>query len=339
VIDLIKNALPDLFQNLPLHPRHASSVAAEVDALYLTWVGVSIFFTTAVFAAGLFMMIRYRRRHAAEVGAPETHAPIIEALSMTVPFAIAMTMFVWGAKVYVELRRPPADAVEYFAFGKQWMWKYQHPNGLRQINDLTIPVDTPIKMTMTSEDVIHAFFVPAFRVKQDVVPGRYTTTWFTATQTGVYHVFCAEYCGSEHSLMGGKVTVLERDEYEAWLREESSPTANPASTGADLFTALACSTCHQEQDSHRGPSLHGLFGKDVVLASGETVRADENYLRESILEPNRKVVQGFMALMPTFAGQVTEEQLVDLLRYLKTLGADPHQDSTTPALAHQASGG
>ncbi|HVS15152.1 MAG TPA: cytochrome c oxidase subunit II [Thermoanaerobaculia bacterium] len=342
MIDIIKNALPSLFDNLPLFPEQASSMALPVDVLYGVWGALSIFFSVLVGGGAIFMMVRYRRRTRGQVGAPPTHAPIVEVFSMTVPFAIAMTMFVWGTKVYVDLRRPPENAIEYFAFGKQWMWKYQHPNGLRQINDLTIPVDTPIKVTLTSEDVIHAFFVPAFRVKQDVLPGRYTTVWFTATKTGQYHMFCAEYCGSEHSLMGGTVTVLERDQYEAWLREESAPNANPAATGEDLFTALACATCHQEQDSHRGPTLHGLFGKEVVLASGETVRADETYLRESILEPNRKLVRGYMALMPTFTGQVTEEQVGHLVRYLKTLGtasADGAGEHPTSAMSGGAGGG
>lgn len=340
MIGIIRNALPDIFKNFPLFPPQASSRAGEVDALYLTWLAVSVFFSVLIFAAIVYLMIRYRRRHHGEVGAPETHAPVVEAISMIVPFAIAMAMFVWGAAVYVDLRRPPENAVEYLAFGKQWMWKYQHPNGLREINNLTIPVDTPIKVTLTSEDVIHAFWVPAFRVKQDVLPGRYTTVWFEATQTGEFHMMCAEYCGTEHSLMGGTVTVLERDEYESWLREESAPMAAPASTGASLFTALACTTCHQEGDSKRGPSLHGLFGKEVTLASGETIRVDETYIRESILEPNRKVVSGYMALMPTFQGQVTEEQLASLVLYLKTLGTPAVAAEDSPAMGgHQASGG
>jgi cytochrome c oxidase subunit 2 len=323
VIDLIKNALPELFRHLPIYPEQASSVALEVDLLYLVWVGLSIFFSVVIATVAIYMMVHYRRRGPGQVGAPETHAPIVEALSMTIPFAIAMAMFVWGAKVFVDLKRPPDDAVEYFAFGKQWMWKYQHPNGLRQINDLTIPVDTPIKVTMTSEDVIHSFFVPAFRVKQDVLPGRYTTVWFTATKTGQYHMFCAEYCGSEHSLMGGTVTVLDRGEYEVWLRRESDPNrASPASTGEELFSSLACVTCHAGADSSRGPALHGLFGREVRLASGETVRADDNYLRESIVAPMSKIRAGYQPVMPTFAGQVNEEQLVDLVRYLKTLGSE-----------------
>jgi cytochrome c oxidase subunit 2 len=246
-------------------------------------------------------------------------------------------MFVWGTKVYVELRRPPEDALEYFAFGKQWMWKYQHPNGLRQINDLTIPVDTPIKMTLASEDVLHAFFVPAFRVKQDVVPGRYNVVWFEATRTGQFRMMCAEYCGTDHSRMGGMVTVLEKEEYEVWLRGESQPVGSPAgSAGEDLFTSLACATCHTGEDSERGPSLHGVFGSEIELASGGTVRVDEQYLRESILEPLEKLRRGYQPLMPTFAGQVSEEQVAGLVRYIKSLPSSPAAEA--PAVAASAGG-
>ncbi|HVS66251.1 MAG TPA: cytochrome c oxidase subunit II [Thermoanaerobaculia bacterium] len=337
MIDNIKNAMPQLFEYLPLHPEQASSVSLPVDILYFVWMALSLFFSLLIAAAAIFMMVHYRRRAPGQVGAPETHAPVVEALSITIPFAIAMAMFVWGAKLYVDLRRPPENAVEYFAFGKQWMWKFQHPNGLRQINHLTVPRDTPIRITMTSEDVIHSFFVPAFRVKQDVVPGRYTTVWFTATETGEYHLFCAEYCGTEHSLMKGTVTVLEREEYEAWLRRESDPaTATPASTGEELFTSLACVTCHEESDTTRGPALHGLFGSEIRLASGATIEADESYLRQSILEPMADIRAGYQPLMPTFAGQVSEQQLADLVRYLKTLGAQrasvehPRPENATP---------
>ena len=333
MIENIKNAMPQLFEYLPLHPEQASSVALPVDVVYYVWMGLSLFFSVLIAAAAIFMMVRYRRRAPGQVGAPETHAPVIEALSISIPFAIAMAMFVWGAKVYLDLRRPPEAAVEYFAFGKQWMWKFQHPNGLREINHLTVPLDTPIRMTMTSEDVIHSFFVPAFRVKQDVLPGRYTTVWFTATEPGEYHLFCAEYCGTEHSLMRGTVTVLEREEYEAWLRLESDPAhASPAAaTGEELFTSLACVTCHQDSDTSRGPALDGLFGSEVRLASGETVEVDENYLRRSILEPMAEIRAGFQPVMPTFAGQVSEEQLADLVVYLKSLG-DRHAGVETPGV-------
>lgn len=321
MIEMLKNYLPNMLEGMPLFPPQASTVAGPVDTLYLVWGALSIIVTVALFALIIFFAVRYRRRNEMEVGAGELHAPVIELVSMVVPFVVAMAMFAWGAAVYVELREPPKNAVEYFAFGKQWMWKYQHPNGRRQINDFTIPADTPIKMTMTSEDVIHSFFIPDFRVKQDVVPGRYTTLWFEATKPGRYRMLCAEYCGSEHSLMGGWVTVLERDEYEAWLQADDTGTL-PVSSGEQLFTSLACSTCHQSGDNSRGPSLHGLFGNDVQIATLGDVTADEAYIRESILEPRAKVRSGYMPLMPTFRGQVSEEQLLDLVTYIKTLNPE-----------------
>lgn len=322
-METLRQFLPSFFQHLPLYPEQASTMAPAVDALYLAWVALSFIFSVLIVAATLYFGVRYRRRRVGDAGEADFEAPAVELLSMAVPFVIAMVMFVWGTKVYIDLRRPPEDAVEYFAFGKQWMWKYQHPNGLRQINDLTIPVDTPIKMTLASEDVLHAFFVPAFRVKQDVVPGRYNVVWFQATKTGQFRMFCAEYCGTDHSRMGGIVTVLEKEEYEVWLRGEGQPTSSPAAAGEDLFTSLACSTCHGAEDSERGPSLHGLFGTEVRLASGTTIEVDDQYLRESILNPLEKLRPGYLPLMPTFAGQVTEEQVASLLSYIKGLTAAP----------------
>ena len=294
--------------------------------------------SVGLFAIIIFLAVRYRRRHAAEVGAGELHAPAIELVSMVIPFVVAMAMFVWGTKVFIDIRDTPKNAVEYFAFGKQWMWKYQHPNGRRQINDLTVPVDTPIKMTMTSEDVIHSWWVPAFRVKHDVVPGRYTTVWFEATQTGEFHQFCAEYCGSEHSLMGGTIRVLEQDEYEAWLQADDTGTV-PTSSGEQLFTSLACSTCHQDRDDSRGPALKGVFGSEVQIAGGDSVIADETYIRESILNPRAKVRAGFMPLMPTFEGQVSEEQLLDLIKYIRTLDRDTQTAEIAGPAAAVATGG
>jgi cytochrome c oxidase subunit 2 len=334
-VETIRRLLPAMFENLPLYPEQASTMAQPVDVLYLVWWALSALFSSLIFGGMLFMGVRYRRRRASQVGAADTHAPMVEMLSMSIPFVIAMAMFAWGARVYVDLRRPPQNAVEYLAFGKQWMWKYQHPSGLREINNLTVPVDTPIKMTLTSEDVIHSFFVPAFRVKQDVVPGRYTSVWFEATKVGRYHMFCAEYCGTEHSMMGGYVDVVDQDDYDVFLRREGSPTQTPASSGEQLFTSLACVNCHVGEDSPRGPSLHGLFGEAVQMASGEQVRADETYLRESILVPQAKLVAGYPVLMPTFQGQVTEEQLADLIQYIKELGSSTGLPARTrdPAVA------
>lgn len=338
-METLRQFLPAFFQYLPLYPEQASTMAQPVDVLYLVWVALSVAMTVLIFGFTVFFGVRYRRRRIGDTGQADFEAPAVELLSMAVPFVIAMAMFVWGTKVFIDLRRPPADAVEYFAFGKQWMWKYQHPNGLRQINDLTIPVDTPIKMTLASEDVLHAFFVPAFRIKQDVVPGRYNVVWFEATRTGQFRIFCAEYCGTDHSKMGGMVTVLEKEEYESWLRGERSPQGSPAAAGEDLFTSLACATCHESEDTERGPSLHGLFGSEIRLASGATVRVDDQYLRESILDPAQKLRDGYRPLMPTFAGQVTEEQVAGLVRYIKTLDVATASGEATGEVAGDVAAG
>ena len=309
-------------QGLPLYPESASTVAGQVDALYWTWVAIAAFFSLLIAGAIFTFFIRYQRRRVGEVGHEDEGNLSLEIVWSAIPLVIALAMFGWGAKVFFTQSRPPADATEYFATGKQWMWKIQHPTGKREINNLHVPVGRPIKLTMISEDVIHSFYVPAFRVKADVLPGRYTTIWFEATKPGEYHLFCAEYCGTEHSLMGGTVTVMEQDEYEAWLAQEVVPGGGEAVSGERLFAALACDTCHRTGARARGPDLTGVYGSRVELADGSTVVADEGYLRESILTPTAKVVRGFQPLMPTFQGQVTEDQLLQLIQHIKSLRSE-----------------
>jgi cytochrome c oxidase subunit 2 len=317
-------------KSLPLYPESASTIAPQVDALFWTWVAISAFFSLLIAGAIFFFFIRYQRRKRGELGSDDEGSMTLEIVWSVIPLLITLAMFGWGTKVFFEQSRPPADAAEYYATGKQWMWKFQHPTGKREINHLHVPVGRPIKLTMISEDVIHSFFVPAFRVKADVLPGRYTTAWFEATKPGVYHLFCAEYCGTEHSLMGGSVTVMEQDEYEAWLAQEAAPGGGAAATGGELFAALACDTCHREGARARGPLLEGVFGSRVELADGSTVVADEGYLRESILNPSAKVVRGYQPLMPTFQGQVTEDQLLQLIQYVKSLGTPPATGGEAP---------
>jgi cytochrome c oxidase subunit 2 len=247
------------------------------------------------------------------------HAVGLEVTWMVIPFVISMGIFGWGAKLYFSGNRPPAGAIEVRVVGKQWMWKFQHANGRREINALHVPRARPVKLTMISEDVIHSLFVPAFRVKQDVLPGRYSACWFEATRTGEFHLFCAEYCGTNHSRMTGRVIVMDPAEYEAWL---AGGKANepPAVAGKRLFEELRCQTCHRpETGAARCPPLEGLYGQEVKLTGGETVVADDNYLRESILRPAAKVVAGFQPLMSSFDGQVDEEQLIQLIAYIKSL--------------------
>jgi cytochrome c oxidase subunit 2 len=253
-----------------------------------------------------------------------------------IPFLIAMTMFGWGARVFFEQYKPPQNAMEVYVVGKQWMWKLQHATGQREINELHIPVGRKIKLIMTSEDVIHDFFVPAFRTKADVVPGRYTTLWFEATTPGTYHLFCAEYCGMNHSGMTGSVIVMEPREFDNWLSGNIG-AMTPAAAGQQLFQTLGCASCHGANgEGGRGPTLAGAFGKITPLQSGESVRVDEGYIRESILNPQAKIVAGFGPIMPTFQGQVSEDQVLQLIAYIKSLHAAGETPATTAASPAQS---
>jgi cytochrome c oxidase subunit II len=304
--------------SIPFFPHQASTVAGEVDSIYFLWLGVSAFFTVLIAVLIVGFMVRYKRRSENEIGREVHGALALELAWSGIPLLICLGMFVWGTVVFFDIQKPPANAVEYFVTGKQWMWKIQHPSGVKEINDLHVPVGVPIKLTMTSEDVIHSFFLPNFRVKQDVLPGRYTTVWFEATRPGKYHLFCTEYCGAEHSRMIGSLYVMPRDEYQAWL---SGGTLGkpPVQHGQELFASMACNTCHMNGEGSRGPDLHGLFGSDVQLATGRTIQVDDAYLRESILAPTAKIVAGFEPLMPTYQGQLTEEQISSLIAYIKSL--------------------
>jgi cytochrome c oxidase subunit II len=295
-------------------------VAVEMDLLYLFIAAVCAFFTVLVTALVVVFTIKFRRRHPDEVG-EDIHGSLALELTWTfIPFVLAMVMFAWGAKVFFDLARPPADAMDMYVVGKQWMWKVQHPNGVREINQMHVPIDRAVRLTMGSEDVLHDYSIPAFRVKMDVVPGRLTTLWFKATTPGTYHLFCAEYCGTKHSGMVGEVIALTPEDYVAWLRAQASGATGPAAqTGERLFTDYACITCHKADSTGRGPTLHGLYGKPVELADGRTVTADENYIRESIMNSQAKVVKGYQPIMPAFQGMVSEENLMELLAYIKGL--------------------
>jgi cytochrome c oxidase subunit II len=303
---------------LPLLPPGASSVSTEMDLLYLFITAVSAFFTVLVAALVVFFAIKFHRRHPDEVGA-DIHGSLALELTWTfIPFVLAMVMFVWGADLFFRLSRPPADAMEMFVVGKRWMWKVQHPDGAREINEMHVPIGRNIKLTMGSEDVLHDYSIPAFRVKMDVVPGKLTTLWFQATKPGTYHLFCAEYCGTKHAGMVGSVIAMTPQDYEAWLAGGRS-TGTPAQNGERLFADLACNTCHKQDSTGRGPTLHGVFGSQVALANGQLVTADENYLRESIMNSQAKVVAGYQPIMPAFQGMVSEENLLQLIAYIKTL--------------------
>jgi cytochrome c oxidase subunit 2 len=307
-----------MFTNFPLFPQQASVQAGQIDAVFFFMVAVTGFFSVLIAALVIYFAVKYRRRRDDEIGVPIHGSLALELLWTIIPFGIAMVMFAWGAKVFFDAYRPPAGAMEVYVVGKQWMWKVQHKDGHREINELHVPVGRPVKLIMGSEDVIHSFYIPAFRVKADVIPGRYNTMWFEATKPGTYHLFCAEYCGTKHSGMIGSVIVMEPTDFQAWLGggpAEDSPVA----AGAKLFQDLACITCHRSNAQGRGPNLNNVFGSQVELTGGGTVTADEAYIRESILNPQAKVVNGFQPIMPTFQGLVTEEQMLQLIAYIQSL--------------------
>jgi len=325
-----------MFTNFPCFPQQASTQAGEVDAIYFFMVAVGAFFSILIAGLIVFFAIRYRRRHRQEVGYAIHGSLALELMWTIIPFFIVMVMFVWGAKVFFDIYRPPAGAMEIYVTGKQWMWKVQHMDGQREINELHVPVGRPVKLIMGSEDVIHSYYIPAFRVKADVVPGRYNVLSFTATKPGTYHLFCAEYCGTKHSGMIGSVVAMEPQEFQAWLAGGPA-SESPVAAGEKLFSDLACNTCHRGDTQGRGPMLTGLFGKPVELQDGRTVVADEAYLRESIVNPQAKIVAGFQPLMPTFQGLVTEEQLLQLISYVRSLSQQAPGSAPAAPVMPQAS--
>ncbi len=304
--------------SLPLFPPNASSVATEMDLLYLFITAVCAFFTIVVTALVFYFTVKYKRQRDTDVGA-DIHGSLVLELTWTIiPFILSLIMFGWGASLFYRLSKPPSDSMEITVVGKQWMWKIQHPEGVREINELHIPLGRNIRLTMGSEDVIHDFAIPAFRTKMDVVPGKFTTMWFQATQLGTFTIFCDQYCGTKHSGMIGQVVVMLPQDYEAWLVGGRS-TGSAAQTGERLFADLSCITCHKTDSTGRGPSLIGLYGSTVQLTDGRKVEADENYLRESIMNSQAKIVQGYQPIMPAFQTQISEENLLQLLAYLKAL--------------------
>ncbi len=321
---------------VPLFPEQASTFSWQVDALYMYLIAISIVFSVLIVAAIFIFSLKFREKEKYATP-PEIHGSIaLETIWSIIPFAISMTIFLGGAIVYYNQYRIPTEAMEVFVVGKQWMWKLQHQTGHREINELHVPVGTKVKLTMTTEDVVHSFSVPAFRTKADVVPGRYTYLWFEATKPGKYELFCAEYCGLNHSGMIGYVYVMEKNDFANWL---SGTTAGqtPVEAGRDLFqNKLGCASCHTGGDQQRGAKLEGIFNHDVKLVGGQTVKADEAYIRNSILNPGSQVVEGYQPIMPSFKGQVTEEQLGALVAYIKSLSGDSSPAAAAPAAATPA---
>jgi cytochrome c oxidase subunit 2 len=302
-----------------LFPPQASTLAYRTDALLAYLLVVTGLMTVAIASLIVHFSIRYRRRPGNEVATQIRGSHRLELAWTVAPLLLLTVMYAWGASIYFWAYTPPPDALEVYGVGKQWMWKLQHLSGQREINELHVPVGRPVRVLLTSQDVIHSFFVPAFRVKSDAIPGRYTELWFEATQPGRYHLFCAEYCGTLHSGMIGSVVAMEPAGFEEWLA--GGPARSPAEQGLKLFQDLGCETCHRSDALARCPDLTGLFGRPVRLRTGETVTADEAYLRESILEPGAKIVAGYEDIMPTFKGLVSEEGILDLIAYVRALQA------------------
>ena len=306
-------------QSLPFQPEQASSIAKSVVDLYFFLTAITLFFTAGIFSTIFYFMIKYRRRSPDERPKAIEGSFPLEVLWTAIPVVIVAVLFVWGSTLYFRNSEAPRGAMEIFVTGKQWMWKVEHPEGQREINELHVPLGRPVKLTMTSEDVIHDFFVPAFRVKKDVLPGRYTSMWFEATKLGTFHLFCAQYCGAFHAGMIGSIIVQEPDEYERWLAG-GAPGESMEQAGAKVFQASGCSACHLADGTGLGPSLLGVFGQPVKLTTGETLTADDAYVRQHILTPKVTTVFGYKPIMPSFQGQLTEEQLNNVIAYIRALG-------------------
>ncbi|MBI2186797.1 MAG: cytochrome c oxidase subunit II [Acidobacteria bacterium] len=325
---------------IPLFPEQASTLAPEVDALYFFVTAVTAFFALLVVMAVVIFAIKYRDRTGDRVGAPIIGSIGLELSWTIIPFFISMAIFGWSTVVFFHLVRAPDQTLEIYSTGKQWMWRFQHIDGQSEINELHVPLGRPVKVIFTSEDVLHSLYIPAFRVKADAIPGRYSSVWFTPTKVGEYHLFCAEYCGTKHSGMIGRVVVMEPNEHQAWL--SGGGGLSMQARGEQLFQQLGCASCHLPDGSGRGPALPGRFGTQETLANGATVTVNDTYIRESILTPQMRLVAGYQPVMPTFQGQVNEEGLMSLIEYIKSLptagqpAAAPQAGGTAPAAAVQS---
>ena len=303
----------------------ASSLAPRIDALFWVMVVLCGLVAAGVFGTMIFFCVRYHRGHRADRSGWQSGSLGLELTWTLVPFALFVAVFVWSLFLFADARTPPANAQTLYVVAKQWMWKVQHPTGQRELNTLHVPLGEPVRLTMTSQDVIHSFFIPAFRVKQDVLPGRYTQLWFTATRLGTFPLTCAEYCGLDHSKMGGVVVVLSPAEFARWLTVHGAGLSL-AAQGAGVFRRSGCGGCHDSHSTVHAPTLAGVYGRPVHLVDGSTVMADERYLRDSIVLPNKEVVAGYAPVMPSFAGQLSEEDLLALLAYMKSIAVPASAD-------------
>lgn len=309
-----------MLADISLWPESASTTATRVDALFFFLTSVCTAVGLLVAFLLIYFCVRYRRRPGEKGNPPATNqSHLLEWFWTLTPLGIFFVFFAWGAHVYFHAFTPPDDATPIYVVAKQWMWKFQHPEGQRQINRLHVPVGKPIQLFLISEDVIHSFFVPAFRVHMDVLPQRYTSVWFQATSPGTYHLFCSQYCGTNHSGMVGEVVAMEPGQYQQWLN--FSADGSLAVQGRQVFLKYRCISCHSADRTARAPVLENLYEKSVVLTDGSTAVADRNYLRRSILNPSDQIVAGYQDIMPPFQGEITEEEVIALIAFIRSLQA------------------
>jgi len=300
-----------------LFPAEASGISPYVDALYVFLLLMTVVGTVLVAVLLFVFSIRYRREKN-PVATQIEGSTLLEATWTIIPLAIFLVTFVWGALLYFRIYNPPANAMNIYVVGKQWMWKAEHPGGQHEINALHVPTGQPVQLTMISQDVFHSFSIPDFRIKREVIPGRYSTVWFEATQPGTYHLFCTQYCGTQHSGMVGEVTVLTPDDYKKWLQQSNSGMSL-AQNGERLFASMGCNSCHSGTAAARGPNLAGVYGAKLTLTDGSQVLVNDAYLRDAILNPSQHVTAGFAPIMPTYQGQISEDGLIDLVEFIKNM--------------------
>jgi cytochrome c oxidase subunit II len=321
--------------NSALFPREASTVAPYMDALYLFLLAMTVVGLLLVGAILVTFAIRYRKS-VHPVATQIEGSTLLEATWTIIPLAIFLVTFVWGALLYFRIYNPPVNAMNIYIVGKQWMWKAEHPGGQHEINALHVPTGRPIQLTMISQDVFHSFSIPDFRVKREVIPGRYTTEWFEATTPGTYHIFCTQYCGTNHSVMIGEVTVLSPADYEKWTQESTSGQSL-AQNGERLFASMGCNACHSGDAAARGPNLAGVYGSKLLLTNGSEVLVNDGYLRDAILNPSQHITAGYAPIMPTYQGQMSEDGLIDIVEYLKSLKTNYRvQQTLTTSQSDQA---
>ena len=318
-----------------LFPREASTIAPYTDALYFFLLAITVVGVALVGILIIGFSVRYRKERS-PVATHVEGSTLLEATWTIIPLALFLIIFVWGALLYFRIYTPPVNSMNVYVVGKQWMWKAEHPGGQHEINALHVPVGRPVQLTMISQDVFHSFSIPDFRVKREVIPGRYSTVWFQATDPGVYHLFCTQYCGTLHAGMIGQITALSPDDYEKWTRESTSGMSL-AQNGERLFNSLGCNACHAGNAAGRGPSLAGVYGSKLQEANGTQVLVNDAYLRDTILNPSQHVTAGYAPIMPTYQGQVSEDGLIDLVEYIKNLQTNyRNQQTLTTTQSNQA---